>query len=43
MIQKLELTGHSGDIKKEELITSPKDANWPQLKELKNSKLFKNL
>ena len=29
-----------GELKKEEIITSPKDANWPTLKEL-NKELFK--
>lgn len=32
-----------GDIKKEDLLTSEKDAKWPSLKELKQTDLFKNL
>ena len=32
-----------GDLKPEELLTSEKDANWPSLKELKETDLFKNL
>ena len=32
-----------GDLKKEDLITSEKDALWPSLKELKETDLFKNL
>ena len=31
------------DISEDELLTSPKDAKWPSLKELKNTDLFKNL
>ena len=30
-------------ISKEELLTSEKDSNWPSLKELKDTDLFKNL
>ena len=32
-----------GDLKKEDLITSEKDAKWPSLKELKQTDLFKNI
>lgn len=32
-----------GDLKKEDLVTSEKDAMWPSLKELKTTDLFKNL
>ena len=32
-----------GDLKQEDLITSPKDALWPTLAELKKTELFKNL
>ena len=32
-----------GDMKIEDLLTSEKDANWPSLKELKETDLFKNL
>ena len=32
-----------GNMKKEDLITSEKDANWPCLKELPRTGLFKNL
>ena len=32
-----------GNLKKEDLITSEKDALWPSLKELKQTDLFKNL
>ena len=31
------------NLKKEDLITSEKDALWPSLKELKQTDLFKNL
>ena len=30
-------------LKEDEILTSPKDAKWPSLKELRNSDLFKNL
>ena len=32
-----------GDMKTQDLVTSPKDAKWPTLKELKGTDLFKNL
>ena len=32
-----------GDLKKEDLITSEKDAKWPSLQELKQTDLFKNI
>ena len=32
-----------GNLKKEDLITSEKDALWPSLKELQKTDLFKNL
>ena len=32
-----------GDLKKEDLLTSEKDANWPTLAELRGTKLFENL
>ena len=32
-----------GDLKKEDLLTSEKDAKWPSLAELRGTKLFKNL
>ena len=32
-----------GDLKKEDLLTSEKDAKWPSLKELKETNLFENL
>ncbi len=31
------------EISKDELLTSPKDANWPSLKELSKTDLFKNI
>ena len=38
----LHLFGY-GDLKKEDLITSEKDAKWPSLQELKQTDLFKNI
>ena len=32
-----------GNLKKEDLLTSEKDAKWPSLKELKETDLFSNL
>ena len=32
-----------GDLKKEDLLTSEKDAKWPSLAELRGTNLFKNL
>jgi hypothetical protein len=32
-----------GNLKKEDLLTSEKDALWPSLKELKETDLFSNL
>lgn len=32
-----------GNLQVKDLITSPKDAKWPKLKELKNTDLFKDL